>query len=93
MLEAGALVEAKKARGGGDAVRARKQIAEHQVARQAAKNGALVVALHAGAGVLDELAVLDAGRAGGFAGAAVEAFVDVVDERGRDGAASVSGRR
>jgi hypothetical protein len=31
--------------------------------------------------VLDEFPVLDAGGACGFAGAAVEAFVDVVDER------------
>jgi hypothetical protein len=35
--------------------------------------------------VLDELAVLDAGGAGGFAGAAIEAFVNVIHERIGDG--------
>jgi hypothetical protein len=35
--------------------------------------------------VFHELAVLDAGRAGGFAGAAVETFVNVIDERIGDG--------
>jgi len=46
-----------------------------------------MVALNACAGVLDELAVLDAGGAGGFAGAAVEAFINVIDEGVGDGSA------
>ena len=50
------------------------------MARDAGEERALVVALDERAGVLDELAVLDGGGAGGFAGAAVEAFVDVLDE-------------
>ena len=43
--------------------------------------------------MLDELAVLDAGGAGGFAGAAVEAFVDVLDEGFGDFQASGFRRR
>jgi hypothetical protein len=42
--------------------------------------GALVTTLDAGACILDQLSVLDAGGAGSFAGAAVEALVDVIDE-------------
>jgi hypothetical protein len=52
--------------------------------------------------VFDEFAVLDGGRAGSFASAAVEAFVDVIDKRSGDrsaarrgshGIASTTGRR
>jgi hypothetical protein len=84
-LQAGALVEAKKARGGRDAVWMRKQIAKNEVPRQPAENGALVIALDDGASVFDELAVLDARGAGSFASPAVETLVDVIDERGSDG--------
>ena len=51
------------------------------MARDASEHGALVVAFDQGAGMLDEFAVFDGGGAGGFTGAAIEAFVDVLDER------------
>src|SRR5271167_2839137 len=58
---------------------------ENKIALEARKERAAVIAFDAGAGVLDEFAVAHAGGAGGFAGAAVEAFVDVIDEAGGDG--------
>src|SRR5216683_1864640 len=84
-LQPGTLIEAQNARGVDDAMRLREKMPENKVARGAGEPGAGIVALDARAGVLDELSVFDAGRAGGFAGAAVEAFVDVVDERFGDG--------
>jgi hypothetical protein len=84
-LDAGALIEAKETRSGGNPAWVREQFAKHEIASEPGKHRTLVVALDAGAGVLDELAVLDAGGAGRFAGAAVEAFVDVVDEGRSDG--------
>lgn len=83
-LQAGTLVEAEEAGDCRDAPRVRQELAKDEVAREARQERAPVVAPDAGAGVFDELAVLDAGGAGGFAGAAVEAFVDVVDEAGGD---------
>ena len=80
-LQSGALVEPDEARDGGDAVGIREKFAEGEIARDAGEERALVVALDERAGMLDEFAVLDGGGAGGFAGAAVEAFVDVLDER------------
>ena len=80
-LQAGALVEAENTSEIDDAVRTGKQVAEDEVAGDLSQPGTFVIALDAGAGVLDEFAVLDAGGAGGFAGAAIEAFADVVDER------------
>jgi len=58
---------------------------EDEIARETRKKWALVIAFNARSGVLDELAVVHAGGAGGFASAAVEAFVDVIDEAGGDG--------
>ena len=98
------MIEADESRDGGDALGVRKQVVEYEFAGEACEERALVVPLDEGAGVLDEFAVLDRGRADGFTGAAVEAFVDVIDEgsgdegaalRGnwiRDGSASASGR-
>ena len=79
-LQTGALVEAKDAREVHDAMRIGKQMAEDEIASDASEPRALIVALDACAGVLDEFAVFDAGGAGSFAGAAVEAFINVVDE-------------
>ncbi len=62
-----------------------EQMAKDEITRDAIKPGTLVIALDARAGVFDELAVLDAGRAGGFARAAVETFVDVIDKGVGDG--------
>ena len=61
-------------------MRSGKKIAEKEVARNVSEPGALVTAFDAGARMLDQLSVLDAGGAGGFAGAAVETFVNVIDE-------------
>ena len=61
------------------------------MARDASEEGPPVVALDDGAGVFDELAVLDGGRAGSFAGAAVETFVDMIDERSGDRSATRCG--
>ena len=79
------MIEAKEPRGGGDAAWMREQFAKQKIASEPGKQRTLEVALDAGAGMLDELSVLDAGGAGRFAGAAVEAFVDVVDEGRGDG--------
>ncbi len=62
-----------------------EQSAENEIARDASNPGAGIFALDARAGVLDEFAILDAGGAGGFAGAAVQAFVNVIDEGAGDG--------
>ena len=80
-MESESLIEAKDTRGCRDAVRIREQCSEHKVARDPVEERALVIAFDEGAGVFDELAVFDGGRAGGFAGAAVEAFIDMLDER------------
>jgi len=79
------LIEAQDARGVDDAVRLGEKVPENKVARGADEPGAGIVALDARAGVLDEFSIFDAGGAGGFAGAAVEAFVDVIDEGFGDG--------
>ncbi len=83
-LQAEALIEAKNARDDGDAMGVRKQFAEHQPSGQAGEERALVIALDDGAGVFDELAVFHRGRADGFAGAAIKAFVDMIDEGSGD---------
>ena len=80
-LQAAALVDPDEAREGCDAFGRWQKFAEGEVARDAGEERALIIALDERAGVLDEFAVLDGGWAGGFAGAAVEAFVDVLDER------------
>src|SRR5262249_7117946 len=80
-LQSGALIQPDETRERGDAIGMREKFAEGEIARDASEQRALVVALDESAGVLDELAVLDGGWAGSFAGAAVEAFVDVLDER------------
>ena len=84
-LQTGALIETQNACGVNDAVRIGQQVPENKVARDASEPGAGIVALDARAGVLDQFSIFDSGGAGGFAGAAVETFVDVVDEGVRDG--------
>ncbi len=84
-LQTGALVKAENAGEIGDEMGIGEQVAEDEIARGAIEPGTLVIALDARAGVLDEFAVLDAGRAGGLAGATVEAFVDVIDKGIGDG--------
>lgn len=84
-LQAGALIDAEKARDRGDATRKGKEMTKDEIAREAGEKWARVVAFDFGARVFNELAVFDAGGAGGFAGAAVEAFVDVLDEGIGDG--------
>lgn len=61
-------------------MRSGKKVAEKELARDVGDPRALVTALDAGASMLDELSVFDARGAGGFASAAVEAFVDVIHE-------------
>ena len=87
------MIEAEKARDGGDALGVGKQAVEYELAGEASEERALVVALDEGASVLDEFAVLDRGRANGLAGAAVEAFVDVIDEGIGDGCGLLRGVR
>jgi hypothetical protein len=90
-LQPGALIKPKNTREGSNATGVGKQTAKDQPARQTGEEGALVVALDDGAGVLDELAVLDCGRTHGFAGTAVEAFVNVIDKGSGDGAPALCG--
>src|SRR5271156_2714171 len=63
----------------------RQQVAENEIARESRKKRPRIIAFDARAGVLDEDSVAHARGAGGFAGATVQAFVDVVDEAGGDG--------
>ncbi|HYY72316.1 MAG TPA: hypothetical protein VE778_01860 [Candidatus Bathyarchaeia archaeon] len=79
-LHARTLVEAENTRSILDEMRGREKIAEKEVARDMSEPRALVTALDAGARVLDQLSVLHAGGTGGFTGATVKAFVDVIDE-------------
>jgi len=66
-------------------MRGGEKVPENEIARDTSEPGALVVAFDASAGVLDELAVFDAGGASSFASAAVETFIDVIDEGIADG--------
>jgi hypothetical protein len=84
-LQTGALVEAEDACEVGDEMGIGEQALEHVVPHDTRDPGTLAVLLDAGAGMLDKLAVLDTGGAGGFAGAAVETFVNVIHERIGDG--------
>jgi hypothetical protein len=78
-LEAGALVEANELRRKGNALGMREEPAIGEMTRKAGEQRPAVVLLDLAAGMFDELAVLDPRRAGGLAGAAVEALVDVLD--------------
>ena len=63
----------------------REQPPEDVVPGNTRDPGTLAVLLDARPSMLDQLSVLDAGGAGGFAGAAVETFVNVIHERIGDG--------
>jgi hypothetical protein len=78
-LQAGALVEANKLRRKGNALGMREEPTIGEMTREAGEQRPTVVLLDLAAGMFDELAVLDPRRAGGLAGAAVEALVDVPD--------------
>src|SRR5215469_7654051 len=80
-FEAGALGESHEASKTRDAAGIRKQAAIHTIANGARATRTLEIASDLRAGEFNELAVFDAGWAGSFAGAAVEAAVDVSDER------------
>ena len=84
-LQTGTLIEAKKPGGVFDEMGSGEEMPEDEIARDAREPGTLVVAFDASAGMFDEFSILNAGGAGGFAGAAVETFVDVVDEGSADG--------
>ena len=83
--QARTLIEAQDARGVDDAMGFGEKVPENEIARGAGEPGAGIVAFDVRAGVLDEFSIFDAGGAGSFASAAVEAFVDVIDERFGDG--------
>ena len=83
--QARALVEPEHSRQIDYAVGIREQVTENEAARDGRKPGAGIFALDSRPGVLDEFPILDSRRAGGFASAAVEAFVDVIDKTIRDG--------
>jgi len=84
-LQAGTLVETYDVGEVDEPVRLGEQVAEHKIARDGGEPGAGIIALDAGAGMLNELSIFDAGRAGRFARPAVQAFVDVIDEGIGDG--------
>jgi len=79
-LQAGALVEAEQSGSEGDAVGVGKQALKDDVTCESREERALVFGFNARAGVFDEFAVFHAGGAGGFASAAIEAFINVADE-------------
>lgn len=60
-------------------------MSKNEIARDSREKRAAVVELDFCASMFDELAVFDAGGAGCFAGAAVEALIDVLDEGIGDG--------
>src|SRR6266567_4581984 len=86
-LQTGTLIQTQQAGGVREVKRTGEQSAENEIARDASDPGAGIFAFDARAGVLDEFAVLDAGGAGGFASAAVQAFVNVIDKGAGDGLA------
>ena len=61
-LQTGALIETQNACGVDDAMGIGEQVPENKVARDAGKPGAGIVALDAGAGVLDQLSIFDSGK-------------------------------
>ena len=65
-------------------------MAKEKIAKEGGGPGAFEIALDAGAGILDEFSILDAGGAGSFASAAVETFIDVLDVGVRDGRGRLS---
>ena len=79
-FEAGALGESGEAREACDATRIRKQTAINVIANGARAAGTFVIPGDLGASEFDEFAVFDAGGARGFAGAAVEAAINVRDK-------------
>ncbi len=79
-LQAGALIEAEQSGGQCNAFGMGKKVVEDKCARESREERTLILSFNAGAGVLDEFAVFHAGGAGGFTGAAIEAFINVVDE-------------
>ena len=79
------MVEAQQLCEHGDAIRIWKQAPIDEIARETREERALIFVLDAGACVFDQSSVPDSGRAGGFAGAAVEAFVNMLDEWFGDG--------
>ncbi len=78
--QAGALVEPQRSPRRPQPLGVREQ-REDPLAQRLVGRGAFVPALDLGAGVLDEPVVLHAGRAGGHAGHAAEAGVEVADHR------------
>ena len=84
-LQSGALINANHTREVDDAMGIGKQVAKNKVACDGGEPGARIVALDSRAGMLDEFSILDAGGAGGFAGAAVKTFVDMVGKGIGDG--------
>ncbi len=88
-LQSRALIETENAREIGNEMRIGEQMAEDEITHDAIKPRTLVIVLDACARVFDEFAVFDTGRAGGFAGAAVEAFVDVIYKGIGDGDVSL----
>src|SRR5260370_25385278 len=78
-LQAGPLIEARKAGRVFDEMGSGEKLLEKEVACGASDPGALVRALNARTGVLHQFPVFDTGGAGRFAGAAVETFVEGVD--------------
>jgi hypothetical protein len=84
-LQPGTLIDAEKTRSGRDARWKRKQMTKDETAHSAGEKWATVAALDFCARVFDELAVFHARGAGGFAGTAVEALVNVLDEGIGDG--------
>jgi hypothetical protein len=81
VLQAGALVQTDDPRREGDAFGIRQNAAIDEIARDAREPRPPILALDPGAGVFDECAVLNARWAGGFASPAIQAQVDVADER------------
>ena len=81
-LQPAALINSQQRRRSGDSLGIWQQLAENKIAREPRKKWPRIFLRDPGASVLHKFAVLHAGGAGGFAGTAVQAFVDVVHEAG-----------
>lgn len=88
-LQSGVLIEAQEASGVLHEMRSAEEMTKEKIADELGEPRAPVIALNAGAGMLDESSILDARGTGGLASAAVEAFIDVVDEGIRNGRGGV----
>src|SRR5579872_1085734 len=80
-LQSRVLVDSQKARNEGYAIRVGKQAAKYEIAREAREKWPPIILFNLRASCFDQLAVFDARGTCGFARSAIQAPIDVRDER------------